>query len=141
RPAWLVPLLTEAEIETLRGNPDRVIACYEKAFRNGERNPTVIRHLVEAYRKQGKAKEAASVLNNVNRKDLLRGELGRVVPTVTLQRGDIAKAVEEALKAVRDDSHDFRDHLWLGGFLAQAGELYADRAEEHLRRAVQLAPK
>src|SRR5262249_12334584 len=31
RPSWPVPLLTEAEIETLRGNPDRVIACYQQA--------------------------------------------------------------------------------------------------------------
>ncbi len=108
RPSWPVPLLTEAEIETLRGNPDRVIACYQKALENGERNPAVIRHLVEAYRKQGKLKEAELVLNNLKRKDLLRDELLRDVATIDLQKGDTLKAVDKALSAVRNDSRDYR---------------------------------
>src|SRR5262249_27938293 len=47
---------------------------------------------------------------------------------------------EKALAAVRDDSREYRDHLWLGGLLAGAGVSYEAQAEDHLRRAVQLAP-
>jgi len=138
RGSWAAPLLTEAEIETLRGNPDRVIECYRQARNNGDRNPLVVRHLVEALRKQGKLKDAEEELRKLTRADLVNAELRREVSILALQGGKSDQAVKYALGAVQDDSQDYRDHLWLGRLLAAAGKDYAKQAEEHLRRAVQL---
>ncbi|HKB42650.1 MAG TPA: tetratricopeptide repeat protein, partial [Gemmataceae bacterium] len=139
RGSWAAPLLTEAEIETLRGNPDRVIQCYRDARANGDRNPLVVRHLVEALRKQGKIKEAEEELRKLSRADLDRNsDLQRVKSLLLLQGGNPNDAVAYALGAVQNDSRDYRDHLWLGGLLAAAGKEHARQAEEHLRRAVEL---
>src|SRR5262249_24458213 len=139
RGSWAAPLLTEAEIETLRGNPDRVIQCYRDARANGDRNPLVVRHLVEALRKQGKIKEAEEELHKLNPADLDRNsDLQRVKSLLLLQGGNPNDAVAYALGAVQNDSRDYRDHLWLGGLLAAAGKEHARQGEGHLRRAVEL---
>src|SRR5205807_5423484 len=112
------------------------------ALRLGDRNPSVIRHLVEALKKQGKLNEAEEVLKGLNnRADLVRADLLRDTATLAILQGRKDQAVRDAIAAVQADSRDYRDHLWLGDLLAQAGGENAARAEDHLRRAARLAEK
>lgn len=139
RPSWSAPLQTRAAVEVLRGNPEQAIACLKEARALGDRNPLVVRQLVDLLRKQGKLQDADAVLRGLTRDDLVRANLEYQAATLSLMNRNPERAVELALQAVRDDSRDYRDHLWLGQLLASAGPRNARQAEQHLRRAVQLA--
>lgn len=139
RPGWSPALLARAEVETLRGHPDQAVAAYQKAWDSGDRSPLVLRQLVEALRKQGKFDEANQRLARLSREDLERADLERAAASVALLSQDTDRAISLAEKAVRDESRDFRDHLWLGGLLAASGRQEA-KAEEHFRKAIALEP-
>src|SRR5262249_30896904 len=92
---------------------------------------------------QGKADKAKAVFASMTREELLRGNLAQPAAQVLLLSRDPERARELALAAVREDSRDYRDHLWLGELLAQAARTAEEKkkAEYHLRRAVELEEK
>jgi tetratricopeptide (TPR) repeat protein/uncharacterized protein HemY len=139
RPSWSAALLTQAEIEIQRGNPDQAIKYYEEARTLGDRNPMVLHRFVDVLRQNGRIQQADELLRNLKPADLARADLKREAARISLLRGDSARAIDLALTAVRNDSRDYRDHLWLGQMLASSGPRHARKAEEHLRRAIQLA--
>src|SRR5262249_11448360 len=133
RPSWPAPLLARAEVERLRGNPDQEIESLEEARKLGDRSPLIVRQLVEALRRQGKADKAKAVFASMTREELLRGNLAQPAAQVLLLSRDPERARELALAAVREDSRDYRDHLWLGELLAQAARTAEEKkkAEYH----------
>ena len=139
RPGWPAVFLARAEIEDLKGNPDGVVTSYREALKLGERNLMVVRQLVEALRKQGNTQEADAELRRLTARQLAAADLEKLAADLSLRNRDPERAVRIALSAVREDSRDHRDHLWLGRLLAQSGRSPA-LAEEHLNRAVTLAP-
>lgn len=140
RPDWAALYIAKAQIEEVRGNSDRAINYYVQAREKGDRNPLVVRHLVQAYRKQKRFEEANRELQNLTTEQLLQGQLAHLAANVYLENARPDQAVQLALGTVKNDSRDYRDHLWLGQLLARSGQRL-DVAEARLRQAVQLAPE
>ena len=140
RPAWSAPLRARAEVEKLRGNQNARFANLEEAKKLGDRDPIILRQMVDALRRQGKDKEARTLVQGLSAADLEQPGIRRVVANTAARGGDRARAVEMALATVRSDSRDYRDHVWLGELLGKVARNpeEAAQAEEHLRRALEL---
>jgi len=136
RPAWPAALVARAEVEELAGNTDQAIDNYQRAITLGERNPRVVRQLVEQLYKRQRYAEAEQEIAKLQRQSP-SNDLKRLMVDI-VRRQDEGRAAEQAIEAVSPDSTDFRDHLWLGQVLANSGQRAA-QAEKHLRRAVDLA--
>src|SRR5206468_2334891 len=69
-----------------------------------------------------------------------RADLDRATHTISLLTQHTDKEIENAVKSIRENSRDYRDHLWLGQLLGATGS-QADVAEKHLREALSLEGK
>jgi tetratricopeptide (TPR) repeat protein len=137
KPGWPRVALCEAETAALAGDRSLTIASYQRAVEQGERNPQVLRRLVELLNEERRYNEAQAVLRLVPEQSPIAEQLRRVAAEVSWQTGDYDRALTLAQKAVAADSKDYRDHVWLGQMLWAARKV--DDAEAHLRQAVQLA--
>jgi tetratricopeptide (TPR) repeat protein len=138
RPTWAAVPLARADLEELSGKPDQVIFHFRRALELGERNPRVLRRLVDLLYQQQRYDEADQEIRKLQQQAPLENDLQRLAVAVSLQNQDPARAVQLALQTVDADSKDYRDYLWLGRVLAAAGRPTAE-AEKQLRRAVELA--
>jgi tetratricopeptide (TPR) repeat protein len=138
RPTWAAVPLARADLEELSGKPDQVIFHFRRALELGERNPRVLRRLVDLLYQQQRYEEADQEIRKLQQQAPLESDLQRLAVAVSLQNQDPARAVQLALQTVDADSKDYRDYLWLGRVLAAAGRPTAE-AEKQLRRAVELA--
>jgi tetratricopeptide (TPR) repeat protein len=139
RPAWSAVLLAKGEIEMIKGNDEQAIADLRRAIELGERGPRVIRKLVELLYARQRYAEADQEIRRLQKQTLIAADMHRLAADLSLRNQDAARAVELANAAVSANSKDFRDHLWLGQVLAAGGK-QPDKAEQELRRAVELAP-
>src|SRR5262249_38624956 len=73
RPGWSRLALCEAEIATLAGNPSLAIAKYQQAVDQGERDPAVLRRLVELLSAERRYDEASRALRLLPEQTLLLG--------------------------------------------------------------------
>jgi tetratricopeptide (TPR) repeat protein len=137
RPSWSAVPLARAQIEEAAGHPAEALPHYLKAIDLGERSPQIIgraAQLLYAYRRYA---EADQVIRKLPEPDAaLPGDLHRLAAEVALKVEDPARALEQARKAVPDQSSNYRDHVWLGELLWAAGR--PAEAEPALRRAVEL---
>jgi tetratricopeptide (TPR) repeat protein len=142
QPQWSLPLEALVQIDLIRGKPEQARNTYEEARKLGNRNPLLVRQIAEALRKKGKFKEEAEVYKTLNKEDLLKGKLPVLAAENALKTHNTTQAIEYALAAVRGDSRDFHDHLWLGTVLARVARSGDEKTlgEKHLRRALELAP-
>ncbi|OAI50400.1 hypothetical protein AYO44_17815, partial [Planctomycetaceae bacterium SCGC AG-212-F19] len=138
RPSWPAVLIARADLEALQNNPEQAIANYRHAVELGERNPRVVRHLVDQLYKRQRYDEAEQEIRKLQQ-DAHGTDLKRLIVDIALRREDTDRAVSQAIEAVPADSTDYSDHIWLGQVLA-ASPGHAGDAEKHLRRAVELAP-
>lgn len=136
RPSWSAVLLAKADIEAMRGNGEQAIVQYRKAIELGERNPRVVRQLVQLLYQQQRFDEAEQEIRRLQRL-APSADLQRLIVDIALRKQDPLQAAREALDAVATDSNDYRDHLWLGQVLALANQ-QPELADKHLRRAVEL---
>lgn len=143
RPTWPALPLARADIEEFQGNPEKAIYHYRRAVELGERNPRVLHRLVDLLVQQHRVEEADQEIRKLQKQGPLSGDLQRLAVAVSLQSQDSARAAGMALRAVNENSTDYRDYLWLGQVLAAAGSAQrsADDAEKQFRRAVELAPQ
>ncbi|MBL8796384.1 MAG: tetratricopeptide repeat protein [Planctomycetia bacterium] len=135
---WPPVHIARADLADLRGNADESIANYRRAIELGERNPRVVRQLVQQLYKRQRFAEAEHEIQKLQ-KQAPTGDFKRLMVAILFQQQDGERAAQQALDAVSPDSTDYRDHLWLGQVLANSGQR-ADQAEKHLRRAVELGP-
>jgi tetratricopeptide (TPR) repeat protein len=138
RPGWPAVLLAKADIEDLKGNPEVAIANYRRALELGERNPRVLRQLVQLLYQRQRYAEADQEIRRLQKQLPRSTDLQRLAADISLRNQDPVRAVQLAQQAVSADSTDYRDHLWLGQILA-ASERRSVEAERRLRRAVELA--
>jgi tetratricopeptide (TPR) repeat protein len=135
RPTWARVHVCQGDLEELRGQKASALAKYEQAVnRLGERNPAVLRHMLELLYQQGRYKEAKEILKLLPQK----GGLERLAAEVLYRSGEYTDALRLARQAVSLDSKDYRDHIWLGELLWAAG--FRNDAEARLAHAVELAP-
>jgi tetratricopeptide (TPR) repeat protein len=129
--------LALAQAEDLQGQDSAAAENYKRAVLLGEQRPAVIRSLVQNLTKRGHHVEAEEIVRRlkVQSPALLVG-LERAEAELAVFRQNKDKALEMARKAVKADSTDYKDLIWLGQIL-WAAEKYAD-AEKSLRRALSL---
>jgi tetratricopeptide (TPR) repeat protein len=138
RPNWRAPLVLEAQLDEMEGNKEGAISNYRLAVNLGERRQDVVRRLVDLYYGKRRYAEAQAVLTRVQ-PSVSPGDLGRLAAEVSLSAGEAPEQTLQLVRqAVRADSRDYRDHLWLGLILPSLQK--SEEAEKELRRAVELGP-
>jgi tetratricopeptide (TPR) repeat protein len=148
RPTWTTVILAKADIEDFKGDFEKAIFNYRRAIELGERNPRVLRRLVDLLCQLQRQDEADQEIRKLQNMGPLEGDLQRLAVAFSLQKQDSARAVSLAMQTVQESSADYRDHLWLGQVLSAAAssqsksvQSSAEEAEKQFRRAVELAPQ
>jgi tetratricopeptide (TPR) repeat protein len=136
RSAWAPAWIARADLDDLLGNSDQAIDNCRKAIELGERDPRLVRRIVDQLYKRQRFDEAEQEIRRLQ-KQAPSADLTRMMVDLVLRRQDYAGAASQAIDAVPPDSSDYRDHLWLGQVLAAGGQK-PEQAEKHLRRAVEL---
>lgn len=137
RPHWGPIALLDAELCEREGNRDRAIERYREAVMQGERQPPVVRRVVQLLHERHRYAEAEEMLRQLQEETPLAGSLGRLAAEVSLLgRRDPEHTLELARKAVADDATDYRELLWFGQVLAALDR--RPEAEKAFRRAVRL---
>jgi tetratricopeptide (TPR) repeat protein len=121
RPAWSRVALCEARIddlsETLQENPNpnfsAAIKNYLLAIDQGERNPDVVRRVLQLLYVGKRFDEALKVFQKLPAQSPLSSDMQRLEADLTFQTHDLERALSLAEKVAKD-STDYRDHLWLG---------------------------
>ncbi len=137
RSEWPAVFTAKAQIEELKGNPEQALAHYREALNLGERNPRVVRQLVQLLHQRQRYGEADQVIRRLQKQAPLSADLQRLAVDLALRNHDPAAAIKMAHEVVATDSKDYRDYLWLGQVLAASGQR-PEEAERNLRRAVDL---
>ena len=138
RPNWSAVFLARAEIAELIGAPEQAIKDLKEAKKNGDTSPSVVRKLATLLSLAGRDSEAQMMLATLEKSLLYNTELGRLAVTVALRRGEMGQAVELMRQAVREDTRDPRQIIWMARVMSAAGK--PREAESHLRHAVELKP-
>lgn len=140
RPGWARAYSCAAALEEEAGNKAMAIVRYQQAFERGERNPNTYRRAVLLLCERRRFADADTLLKRLPRQEEMPGEVRRLAAEVALQaQGSSARTLDLARQAVRNDSKDYRDYVWLGQILALSQDQY-DEAEQVLRKAWALAP-
>jgi cellulose synthase operon protein C len=138
RPRWPRVPVCQGQLQELLGNVDGAIDRYQQAVLLGERDPALIRRVIEMLTAQQRYPEADQMLQRLGEGSAVFAGMERAAAEVMVaHRHDVAGAVKLAQKAVAADSKDFQDHLWLGRILWAAHQ----PAEASFRRAAALAPQ
>jgi tetratricopeptide (TPR) repeat protein len=137
RPAWSRGPLLEARIAELGGDSEEIIKNYQAAVRQGERQPQVIRRLVQLLYERQRYVEADEVIRKLPEQAPISGDLAKLAAEMSLRNQDAERALELAQLAVSADSRSYQDHVWLGQILWALGR--NDEAEKHFREAITLA--
>jgi tetratricopeptide (TPR) repeat protein len=130
--------ILEADIAKIEGNPERAIAALTQALEDGERNPNVIRELVQFYYDEKRYDEADEAIRKLAQQGPLDTELKRLAAQVSVQARDGQEAIRMANEAVSPDSKDYRDQIWLGQMRTAVSQ--NPQAEQAFQKAVELAP-
>ncbi len=138
RPSWPPVFVARAEVDELNGNPERAVEDLLEAVKNGENSPSALRRLAELQDRLGRSAQAQETLKLLPQALLAHPDFSRVAAGVSLHTNNVNRALELARAAVKEDSKDPRDLLWMGQLLAAAGK--AAEAEAKLREAVKQGP-
>jgi len=151
RPAWSrLPLLT-AEIHDRQNRLEPAIQNYLRAIDLGERDPGVVRRVVQLLYQQQRYTEADRVIRRLEEQQTpFSADLGRMAAEISLRLDDFDRALEMA-RQVAAGSKAYRDHIWLGQVLSLLGQRakiekrgpesakMLREAENEFRQAIKLA--
>ncbi|MDB5311189.1 MAG: hypothetical protein JWO38_5391 [Gemmataceae bacterium] len=137
-PDWSRVPLGLAAIDEIEGDVSRAIDSYKLALQKGDRQPHVIRRLVQLHYEQRRYAEADEVLRGLEAQAPISGDLTRLAAEVSLRNLDADRALELGRKVVPDGSTDYRERTWLAQLMSAAGR--AEEAEKEFGRAIALAP-
>jgi tetratricopeptide (TPR) repeat protein len=139
RPFWSRVSLLQATIQEVEGDSEEAIKDYQEAVRQGDRQPQVIRRLVQLLYERRRFVEADEVLRSLPEQTPISGDLVRLAAEISLRNQDPERALELAQLAATSKSRDYRDLVWFGQILAALQR--NDEAAEKFRAAVTLAGK
>ena len=154
RPTWARLPRLAGRVNELQGEVDKAIADYVEAINLGERDPDIIRSTVQLMFKRQRFSDADALLRRMaEQQAIMSGDIYRIWTQIAMQQGDSEMAAKTVAKAIREDSKNFNDYLWLGrvyGMLAlrakeegkpQVEVQQQEMSEKALRRALELEPK
>jgi Tfp pilus assembly protein PilF len=136
RPAWAPVFLARAEIAELNGNPEQAIKDLQEAVKMGDDSPSVLRRLATLLTQRGRDGEAQLLLAKLQQSVLYGSDLGKLAVTMAVRRGELGQAVEMMRRAVREDTKNPEELVWMAQVLLAANQ--ADEAERRLREAIQV---
>lgn len=138
RPDWSrVPLL-HAEIDEMEERMEEAIQHYLQAIVTlGDAEPRAARRAIQLLYERQRYAEADKVFQKLILRTPFSSDLMRLGADLALRSQRLDDAVELAKQAIKADSTNYKDHLWLGQVLWAAERL--DEAEVSLRRALRLA--
>jgi tetratricopeptide (TPR) repeat protein len=143
RPSWSKIHVAFGQLAERVGDTNTAIARYTKAVHTGERNPDIIRRLVELLHQARMPREAAELLATLRAQGALDKPMEFLASQMALQSaGSAAERDDAARRAVAyidPKSADYRDQLWRGQMYATLRE--TKQAEAAFRRAVELNAK
>jgi tetratricopeptide (TPR) repeat protein len=134
RPDWPRGALLQAYLHEQDGALTEAANAYSRAFRGGERRPGLGEHLTALLVEQGRLDEADEVVRQCEQQSPPSAELARLGVEIALRQHSQERALELAPLAVANDTNDYRQLIWLGQVLTQAGR--PSEGEEALRQAV-----
>jgi cellulose synthase operon protein C len=151
RPDWSVipqalARLDEQELEDRKQDLDQkqkgekletIVNSYIEAINLGQRDSTIVRHVVDILFAQGRAKEALALFNRIPVESQLAGDLGRKVLQVAIDHRDFQQAEAIARKTVAANPGSFQDRFRLVQILQARG--LQEAAEKELTDAVNLS--
>jgi cellulose synthase operon protein C len=152
RPTWGRVVATAAQLDEVAAQLDevagnaeqaitgykRAIAGYERAIEMGDQRPAIVLRLVKMLPERERSKRADHILRLLPEYATLSGPLQQLSANIDAQNLDFGRALEKAKKAVKDDSKDYREHLWLGQLHRANNQM--KEAEASLNKALELAP-
>lgn len=138
RPAWFHTQTVQGQLAELNGLIDQSLDSYKRAIEMGERNPEVVKKTVQMLTARRRPEEAQQILSLVINPANVDPAYSKLATEITLQFGkkDSALTLTSAKQAIRPDSQDYRDFLWLGNVLWAAGD--KSGAEAALKKALAL---
>ncbi|MBY0232176.1 MAG: tetratricopeptide repeat protein, partial [Gemmataceae bacterium] len=134
RPSWPALYLARGDAADLAGRPAETVANYQEAVNNGEGSPAVILRLAELLTERGDHGEAQKRLDLLKRAVLENAALGKLAVTVSIQRNQMEKALDQARAFIRDDTTNSTELVFIARVLA-ANKRFID-AEKKLDEAV-----
>ncbi len=139
RPHWAPLALLDAELCEREGDLDAAIEQYKHAIALGERQPGMVRRVVQLLHERRRYAETQEVLRGLQEQAPLSGNLERLAAEVSLlNKSAPEETLEMARKAVAAEPNDARNQLWLGQMLAALDR--RPEAEKAYRRALELKP-
>ncbi len=137
RPGWSrVPLL-RAQIDEMEERLEDAIQHYWQAIVTlGDAEPRASRRAIQLLYERQRYAEADKVFQQLILRTPFSSDLTRLGVDLALRSQRLDQAVDLAKQAVKADSTDYKDHLWLGQVLWAAERF--DEAEASLRRALRL---
>lgn len=138
RPNWSRVPAGLGVISDLRKQPEQAMKHYQSAVDLGDRNPGVLRRLIELYYERRRFVEVERILNAIPGVAEIAG-LRQIVAEVSVNARNFDRALDLAGRAVSKDSDKPDDLLWLARMYYLTGK--RDEAEGLLRKAVKLAPR
>ena len=149
RPNWSRVYLCLGQVSDLEGQEERALVHYLRAIELGERQLDLVRRVVRLLYDRHRYTEAELVLQRLPEQSLIAGDMPQLVAEVSMQSGNFNRAPDLARQAIKADSRDYRDYIWLGQILwaaAQRAEISdpkrraaEEEAEKALYHAVELA--
>jgi tetratricopeptide (TPR) repeat protein len=138
RSTWSRVPLCEAQLADLNKDEDTALAHYLRAIQMGERGPQTLRRAIELLYARNRSNEAYQLLGKLPDTTSLAPGFQYVAAEVALKSQDTIRALSFAERAVSATSKDYRQHLWQGHLLQQAGQ--PEKATVAFYRARELAP-
>ncbi|MBL8821530.1 MAG: tetratricopeptide repeat protein [Planctomycetia bacterium] len=140
RPGWFKTAYVQGRLLELTGQIDQAIDQYKLAVELGERNPEIIKRTVQLLTARRRPNEARQILAQAMSQSSGTSAFSKLEAELTLSEADskqMEKVLAQARQAIRSDSKDYRDHLWLGNVHWAAQDRKG--AEESFRKAIALA--
>jgi len=140
RPNWPLVYVLRATIHDANESSESAVEQYQRAIELGLRSPKVLRRTFQLLYRLGYYREMDQLLTVLSRDTsaTILSPIRRVSAAVSLQSGDFKRALILARSAVRPDSVDPAELVWLGRIYLVSGR---DKdAEREFRKAIGLAP-
>lgn len=140
RPDWGRVALLRATVEELEGHPEKTIEALQRAMKQGERPPAVVRRLVVMLYQAGRYEEADRVIREQAGSAPLADDMKRLdAQALTQLPNEKERALALAREAVPAENANARDRVWLAQVLEAVGQ--PKEAEAELNRALALDAK
>jgi tetratricopeptide (TPR) repeat protein len=140
-------LLSQAVIHGMNRNPLAAIEKYREIKRRGKLTAESLGRYIKllyASDSEENAREAEGLLAELGKPEELSPDFQRIVAEGLLRAGNPRRALDYAVLAVRKDSKNYRDQIWLGLVYRAASATLAPQEkaepEARFREAVRLAP-